>query len=131
MNEDLQPVGVASAAAAYSLGMRIPAGSDLVFTAGIVPTAPDGTVPRELAAQAELVWSTIRLVLAAADMGVADIVSYTTYVIDGEDLSVVMAGRDAALNGHKAASTLIVVPRLARPEWRMEIAAVAAKSARL
>jgi enamine deaminase RidA (YjgF/YER057c/UK114 family) len=48
-------------------------------------------------------------------------------VVDGNDLAVVMAARDAALQGHHAASTLIVVPRLARAEWRMEISLIAAK----
>jgi enamine deaminase RidA (YjgF/YER057c/UK114 family) len=38
-----------------------------------------------------------------------------------------MVARDRALEGHRAASTLIVVPALARPEWRMEIALVAAR----
>jgi enamine deaminase RidA (YjgF/YER057c/UK114 family) len=40
----------------------------------------------------------------------------------------VMAARDAALHGHLVASTLVTVPALARPEWKMEIAAIAAKS---
>jgi len=40
----------------------------------------------------------------------------------------VMAARDAALDGHRAASTLVTVPALARPEWRMEVAVVAAGS---
>jgi len=39
----------------------------------------------------------------------------------------VMAARDAVLQGHLAASTLVTVPALARPEWRMEIAVVAAR----
>jgi enamine deaminase RidA (YjgF/YER057c/UK114 family) len=38
----------------------------------------------------------------------------------------VMAERDRFLGGHLAASTLVTVPALARPEWRMEIAVVAA-----
>ena len=37
------------------------------------------------------------------------------------------AALDAALGGHLAASTLVTVPALARPEWRMEIAVVAAR----
>jgi len=40
---------------------------------------------------------------------------------------VVMAARDRALGGHRAASTLVTVPALARPEWKMEIAIVAAR----
>jgi enamine deaminase RidA (YjgF/YER057c/UK114 family) len=37
-----------------------------------------------------------------------------------------MAARDAALDGHRAASTLVIVPALARPEWRVEVSIVAA-----
>jgi enamine deaminase RidA (YjgF/YER057c/UK114 family) len=38
-----------------------------------------------------------------------------------------MAARDRAMGGHRPASTLVVVPALARPEWRVEIALVAAR----
>ena len=47
-------------------------------------------------------------------------------LIDGEPLGEVMAARDRALGGHRAASTLVPVPALAQPAWRMEIAVVAA-----
>jgi enamine deaminase RidA (YjgF/YER057c/UK114 family) len=57
-----------------------------------------------------------------------DIVSVTTYVVDGESLEPVMAARDAFMGRHRAASTLITVPRLARPEWKLEISLVAAAS---
>jgi len=39
-----------------------------------------------------------------------------------------MSARDTVLSGHLAASTLVTVPALARPEWKMEIAVIAAKS---
>ena len=39
-----------------------------------------------------------------------------------------MAARDRAMVGHVAASTLVTVPALARPEWRLEVAVVAAAS---
>jgi enamine deaminase RidA (YjgF/YER057c/UK114 family) len=38
-----------------------------------------------------------------------------------------MAARDRVLDGHRAASTLVTVPALARPEWRMEIAIIASR----
>lgn len=98
-----------------------------MHTSGIVATAADGSIPEDLNDQAAAIWFALREILAAAGFGMDDLVSYTTYVVDGNDLSVVMAARDAALGGHRAASTLLVVPRLARPEWRMEIAIVAAK----
>jgi enamine deaminase RidA (YjgF/YER057c/UK114 family) len=36
-----------------------------------------------------------------------------------------MATRDRVLGDHRAASTLVTVPALARPEWLMEIAIIA------
>jgi enamine deaminase RidA (YjgF/YER057c/UK114 family) len=60
-------------------------------------------------------------------MSPTDVVSVTTYVVHGEDLAPVMAARDRALGGHRVASTLVTVPALARPEWRLEIALVAAR----
>ena len=37
-----------------------------------------------------------------------------------------MTARDAFLAGHRAASTLVTVPELAQPHWRVEVAIVAA-----
>ena len=98
-----------------------------MHTSGVVPIAADGSVPADLAEQAATVWSNLRAILDEAGMTVNDVVSVTTYVVVGEPLGPVMAARDVALGGHRAASTLVTVPALARPEWRMEIALVAAR----
>ena len=60
-------------------------------------------------------------------MAPSNVVSVTTYVTPGHDLGPIMAIRDNALDNHHAASTLVVVPELARPEWLMEIAVIAAR----
>lgn len=98
----------------------------MLHTSGIVPIAPDGSVPETLEEQVGLVWRNLLAILDEAQMRIDDIVSVTTYVVHGEDLATVMAARDRALAGHLAASTLVTVPALARAEWRMEIALVAA-----
>lgn len=132
MNRELRPDSIAPPAAAYAHGVEVPSGSRLVFTSGVVPTRPDGGTPGSIGDQADLVWHNVRAVLAEGGMGVADIVSVTTYVVATDDLAadlrVVMAARDRALAGHRAASTLVTVPALARPEWRMEIAVIAART---
>ncbi len=132
MNRELRPASMATPAAAYAHGIEVPAGARLAFTSGVVPTRPDGTVPSSIGDQASTVWSNIRAILDEAGMGVTDIVSVTTYVVATptlpDDLREVMAARDAALRGHLAASTLVTVPALARPEWKMEIAVIAARS---
>lgn len=132
MNRQLRPANVAAPAASYSLGVEVPSNSRLVVTSGIVPTRPDGTTPSSIGDQADLVWSVIADVLAEGNMALSDIVSVTTYVVASsrltEDLREVMLSRDRALAGHLAASTLVTVPALARPEWKMEISVIAARS---
>jgi len=73
-----------------------------------------------------MVWENIAAMLHDAQMSRTDVVSVTTYVVAGQPLGPVMAARDAFLGGHRAASTLVTVPELARPEWQMEVAIVAA-----
>lgn len=60
-------------------------------------------------------------------MPVTTIVAVTTYVVAGADLGPVMAERDRFMDGHLAASTLVVLTALARPEWLVEVSLVAAR----
>lgn len=123
--------------AAYAHGIEVSGAESWVFTSGVVPTRADGTVPADLGEQAAAVWANISAILAEAQLSVRDIVSITTYVVENAEeraqgdlstrLAVVMAARDAVLQGHLAASTLVTVPALARSEWRMEISVVAAR----
>lgn len=126
MNTEISPDSIAAPAAEYAHAMLVTSPTRTLYTSGVVPTSTDGTVPQGLHEQVEVVWANIRAILVEAAMSVDDIVSITTYVIDGEPLSEVMAVRDRVLGGHRPASTLITVPALARPAWRVEIAVVAA-----
>jgi enamine deaminase RidA (YjgF/YER057c/UK114 family) len=121
------PPSIAPPAAKYAHAVLAERPDRLLHTSGVVPIAPDGSVPDELGEQAATVWSNIVAMLEEADMSVTDIVSVTTYVVVGQPLAEVMAARDRVLAGHVAASTLLPVPALARPEWKLEIAVVAAR----
>ena len=124
---EIRPADVAAPAANYAHAVLTESPSRWLHTSGVVPIAPDGSTPESLADQATLVWSNINAMLRDAGMDPSDIVSVTTYVVVGDDLAPVMAARDAALSGHRAASTLVTVPALARPQWRMEVAVIAAR----
>ena len=127
MNRVITPESIAPPAAAYAHAVLSDRPAQLLHTAGVVPVAPDGSMPATVGEQAEVVWANIAAILAAAEMEPTDIVSITTYVVAGEDLGPVMAARDRFLGGRLAASTLVSVPALARPQWRVEIAVVAAR----
>jgi 2-iminobutanoate/2-iminopropanoate deaminase len=126
VNRQINPSSIAAPAANYAHAVLSERPERWLHTSGVVPTAPDGSTPEEVGAQAAVVWENIAAMLSEAEMVPSDIVSVTTYVVVGEPLGPVMAARDAFLDGHRAASTLVTVPELAQPHWRMEVAIVAA-----
>ncbi|MBT3246320.1 MAG: RidA family protein [Actinobacteria bacterium] len=124
-SQRIEPDGIAPPAANYAHAVLSDHTGRILHTSGVVPIAPDGSVPAGVADQAAVVWSSISAILAEASMGPADIVSVVTYVVVGEDLGSVMTARDVALEGNLVASTLVYVPNLAQPAWKVEVAVVA------
>ena len=129
MNRIVAPLSIAPPAANYAHAVVTESASRWLHTSGVVPTQADGTVPATIADQAHVVWANLLAILTEAGMHAADVVSVTTYVVVDElpSLAAVMSERDTALNGRRVASTLVTVPSLARPEWKMEIALIAAR----
>ena len=129
MNRIVAPDTIAPPAANYAHAVLVDAAERTVYTSGVVPAPPDGHVPDDIAEQAAVVWANIAAILADVGMTTDDIVSVTTYVVAAElaSLGAVMAARDSAMSGRRAASTLVTVPVLAQPAWKLEIAIVAAR----
>jgi enamine deaminase RidA (YjgF/YER057c/UK114 family) len=71
--------------------------------------------------QAEFVWRQIGTILRAAGAGYGNIVKMTTYLTNIADREVSMAVRKQFLGEHVAASTLVAVSALARPEYLIEV----------
>ena len=132
MNRSLIPPHLGPPSAHYSLAVVSDAGRSL-YSSGIGPVEPDGSVPESIEHQAKTVWVTIQALLTEGEMTVDDVVLVTTYVVvpptDPESFSgrldAIMAARDSALNGHRCASVLVPVPALATPSWMVEVAVVA------
>lgn len=120
------PAGIAGPAAGYAHGTVTDRADRWLHTSGVLPVRPDGSVPSDIAEQARAVWRNTAAILAEVGMAATDIVSITTYVVPGQDLGAVMEERDRFMAGHLAASTLVVVPELAQPAWKLEIAVIAA-----
>ena len=127
---EIRPGAMAPPAARYAHAVAVDGAQRLVFTSGVVPTMPDGTVPAGVEGQVRVVWANLLNILREAGLGVANIASITTYVVAADDLNdrlaSVMAVRDEVMGEHRAASTLVTVPALARAEWQVEISLVAA-----
>lgn len=121
----IDPAGIAPPAANYAHAVLSEGVNQILHTSGVVPTRPDGTVADDVGDQAAEVWKTLGRLLHTAGMGPDNVVSVTTYVVVGHEVASVMAARDEFLGGRLCASTLVMVPALAQPAWKMEIAIVA------
>ena len=100
-----------------------------LYVAGQVGSAADGTIPQGIAAQTRIVYSNLKAVLESADMGLADVVKTTVFLVHPADRAPFAAEREMATGGLKNASTLVFVAALALPELLVEVEAIAVKAA--
>lgn len=128
MSKRLNPSTVHPPAGKYSHGVEVPAGARLLYVAGQVGARPDGSTAPTDEAQCDQAWANVKAVLAAAGMGVADVVKFNAYVTRADLIPVYRGARDRALGDvAPPASTLVVAAALANPAWVAEIECVAAK----
>ena len=129
MNKAFNPKSVAAPQGVYSHGILVPPGSRLLYIAGQIGVRPDGSIGPTIQEQAEAVWQNITAVLAEGGMVISDIVKITTFLTRQENYALFAPIRAKYLGAHRPASTLVVVQSLARPEFLVEVEAVAAKAA--
>jgi enamine deaminase RidA (YjgF/YER057c/UK114 family) len=129
MNLRHTPDTVAAPFGAYSHAVEVPEGSRLLYISGEVGVLPDGTVPDGIEAQAEACWRNIGAILADAGMAIEDLVKITTYLVRPEDIAAAGAARTKHVGDVRPGSATLIVSRLVRPEWLIEIEAVAAAKA--
>lgn len=111
---------------AYAQGVEVSAGARTVHVSGQVGARPDGTIETSAEAQHRQAWANVFAILGAAGMEPTDIVDVWAMVSDREGVGVFRKVRDEVFSGHLACSTLLVCG-LASPDWKVEIAARAAR----
>jgi enamine deaminase RidA (YjgF/YER057c/UK114 family) len=127
MNRMRNPAAVAPPGGRYSHAVEVPANARLLYISGQIGAAADGAVPSGIVAQTENCWRNILAILADAGMGIADLVKVTIFLTREEDIAAYRDARDRIIGDARPASTLVVCSRLVRPEWLVEVEAVAAK----
>ena len=127
MNRSIN-AGVASHVGTYSDAVEISASRRIVYVSGTPGIDGDsGKLPDDFAAQADLAWRNIILILAQAEMGVEDIVKLTQHLIRREDLVPYRAIRTRYLGECTPASMLTFLPGLVWPDMLIELEVVAAR----
>jgi 2-iminobutanoate/2-iminopropanoate deaminase len=122
----LSPASIRPPLARYSHGFAIPADCRLVITAGQVGIGPDEMIPEGSEAQADICFANIAAILAEDGMGLGDIVRLSVYVTGREHMAGYRQSRDRHFPGTPPTTTLLMVAGLVRPEFVIEIEAIAA-----
>jgi enamine deaminase RidA (YjgF/YER057c/UK114 family) len=125
------PKSIAAPIGTYSHGIEVPPNARWLHVAGQIGARPDGSVPATIEEQTEVVWQNILAVLADAGMGIGDVVKITSFLTRHENFPRFAQVRAKFLGGHRPASTLLVISSLARPEFLVEVEAIAAKASAL
>ncbi|MBN9311017.1 Rid family hydrolase [Devosia sp.] len=126
MHKPLSPSSIHPPFAPYSPGIEVASRSRFVFLSGQLGIARDGTIPPDCAGQAALAFANIEAILAEAAMSLGDIVRINAFVTGREHLQSYMQVRNKLFAEPYPASTLMIVSGFARPEFVVEIEAIAA-----
>ncbi len=111
---------------AYSHGVAVAGASRWLYVSGQVGADVDGTTAGDSEVQMERCWTRILAILEDAGMNRLNIVKVNAFLTDNADIGLYREVRDRRLEGHKSASTLLIVAGLADPTWTVEIEVVAA-----
>ena len=124
----LNPPAIHPPFARYAHGVLVPAGADTLFCSGQLGISPDAAIPPDVEGQAAICFDAIAAILAEAGMGLGDLVRLNAYVTGRQHLSGYMEVRDRYVASPPPASTLMIVSGFARPEFVVEIEAIAARA---
>ena len=122
----LNPKTIHPPFADYSHGIEVQPGR-MVVTSGQLGVRADGTIPEDIESQTSVCLENIEAILLEAGLSRNSIVRLNAYVIDRKHMEGYMNVRDrftAALNC-KPTSTLMIVSGFTRPEFLVEVEALA------
>jgi 2-iminobutanoate/2-iminopropanoate deaminase len=112
-------------AGGYAQAVEISGATRTLFISGQIPVDVKGECPADFTAQARLAWRNVTAQLAAADMGVENLVKVTTFLSDRKYALENRQVRHEVLGNHAPALTVIIAG-IFDEAWLLEIEAVAA-----
>ena len=124
----LNPDSVGDPLGPYS---HVSTAGDLALVAGQVGLDADGElVGSDLASQARQAFANVRAILESQGAALRSVLKFTTYLVGAENIEPFYAVRAEIFpelypDGEYPPNTLLVVERLVRPEFLVEIEAVA------
>jgi 2-iminobutanoate/2-iminopropanoate deaminase len=122
--EEIRVPGQAEPLSHYTDAVRA---GDLLFVSGCVPVDAEGRLVGgdDVVAQARQAFANVGAVLAAGGCSFADVAKVTIFLTDVDDRPLINPVRQELFGDARPASTLVEVSRLAIPDAKIEVEAVA------
>ena len=127
MKQQRNPDTIHAPLGRYVHQIEVTGESRMLFLAGQVGIAPDGTVPADPVEQLGVALENVLRNLGAAGFETTDLVKLTTYVVGEMDPAGRRAQLDRLLGAHLTTSTLVYVAALASPDYKVEVDAWATR----
>ncbi len=123
---EVHPESVPQPVAEYAQGVEVSGGRTL-YVAGQVALDAEGNLvsERDFRAQARQVLSNVQAIVEEAGGSMSDIVKMTTFLTDMANYADFVAVRSEFLEAPFPAATLVEVSSLVRPQWMLEVEAIA------
>jgi enamine deaminase RidA (YjgF/YER057c/UK114 family) len=126
----INPDGLGKPLGQYSHITRVKA-SEFLFIAGQTGVGLDGATPADFDAQCAHVFANLGAALASQGASFANVVEFTTYLVHSQDIPKFMQYRTREFprlfgSGDYPPNTLLIIDRLVREEFLVEVSAVAA-----
>jgi enamine deaminase RidA (YjgF/YER057c/UK114 family) len=123
------PDGVHPPLGPYSHAVAVPPGAEMLYISGQVGVAADGSCGPTIAEQADQAFANLIAVLVAHGLDVGSVVKLTVFIVAGHDGDAVRRARVKHFGSVEPASSTMYVSQLVKPEWLIEVEAVAAGAA--
>ncbi|NLO05563.1 MAG: RidA family protein [candidate division WS1 bacterium] len=126
IRREVRPASVPQPVAEYAQGVEVSGGRTLYIAGQIALDAEGNLVGNgEFRAQARQVLRNVQAIVEEAGGSISDIVKMTTFLTDMSHYDDFKAVRAEFLRPPYPAATLVEVSSLVRPEWLLEVEAVA------
>jgi enamine deaminase RidA (YjgF/YER057c/UK114 family) len=118
-----------SKAFGFSQAVELTGAEKILVCSGQTATGDDGAPPStsDMTEQVQIALKNLETVLASSGMSMADVVRLNIYTTDVDELLVAYGSAAQLIGPNLPAMTLLGVTRLAFPELKVEIEAIAAR----
>src|SRR5215470_5192598 len=125
MRKLINPAAIGRPASAYNHAVLIERPARMLYLSGQIGERPDGSISPDFREQTRQSWSNIQAILAEGEMGLADLIKITSYIVGRANVRPYSEIHRETLGEHLAPWTLVLVAGLGRPQYLVEVEAVA------